>query len=228
MSINLASYIDHTILKQTTTISEVDKVCLDASLENFVAVCIPPKYVPDAKKLLDGSKVKVCTVVGFPLGFGATETKVKEIEAALEMGVDEMDMVIDLCALKSGDWKHLEDEIEACLKPVYASGKVLKVILESGILTESELLTCCEIYSNYEIDYIKTSTGYADHGASLAAVKLLKAHLPRRIGIKASGGIRTYAFAKQLIDAGATRLGCSASMQIMKESRLAESIKAGV
>ena len=215
-------------MKQTTTISEVDKVCLDASLENFVAVCIPPKYVPDAKKLLDGSKVKVCTVVGFQLGFGATETKVKEIEAALEMGVDEMDMVIDLCALKSGDWKHLEDEIEACLKPVYASGKVLKVILESGILTESELLTCCEIYSNYEIDYIKTSTGYADHGASLAAVKLLKAHLPRRIGIKASGGIRTYAFAKQLIDAGATRLGCSASMQIMKESRLAESIKAGV
>src|SRR5580704_16115155 len=118
MSINLASYIDHTILKQTTTISEVDKVCLDASLENFVAVCIPPKYVPDAKKLLDGSKVKVCTVVGFPLGFNATDVKVKEIEEALEMGVDEMDMVIDLCALKSGDWRHLENEIKACLKPV--------------------------------------------------------------------------------------------------------------
>ena len=220
MSINLASYIDHTILKQTTTISEVDKVCLDASLENFVAVCIPPKYVPDAKKLLDGSRVKVCTVIGFPLGFNATDIKVKEIEEALEMGVDEMDMVIDLCALKSGDWKHLENEIKACLKPVYSSGKVLKVILESGMLTESELLACCEIYSNYEIDFIKTSTGYADHGASVAAVKLLRAHLPRRIGIKASGGIRSYAFAKQLIDAGATRLGCSTSMHIMKESRL--------
>ena len=120
----------------------------------------------------------------------------------------------------------MEDEIEACLKPVYASGKVLKVILESGILTESELLTCCQIYSNYEIDYIKTSTGYADHGASLSAVKLLRAHLPRRIGIKASGGIRTYAFARQLIDAGATRLGCSASMHIMKESRLENVMKA--
>jgi len=220
MSINLASFIDHTILKQTTTISEVDKVCLDASLENFVAVCIPPKYVPDAKKLLDGSRVKVCTVVGFPLGFNATDVKVKEIEEALEMGVDEMDMVIDLCALKSGDWRHLENEIKACLKPVYSSGKVLKVILETGMLTDSEILACCEIYSNYEIDYIKTSTGYADHGASVAAVKLLRSHLPRRIGIKASGGIRSYAFAKQLIDAGATRLGCSTSMHIMKESRL--------
>ncbi len=220
MSINLASYIDHTILKQTTTISEVDKVCLDASLENFVAVCIPPKYVPDAKKLLDGSRVKVCTVVGFPLGFGGTDIKVREIEEALEMGVDELDMVIDLCALKSGDWRHLEGEIKACLKPVYSSGKVIKVIVESGILTESELLACCEIYRDHEIDYVKTSTGYADHGASLAAVKLLRANLPRRIGIKASGGIRSYAFAKQLIDAGATRLGCSASMHIMKESRL--------
>jgi len=225
MAINLASYIDHTILKQTTTISEVDKVCLDASLENFVAVCIPPKYVPEAKKLLDSSKVKVCTVIGFPLGFGATETKVKEIENALHMGVDEMDMVIDLCALKSGDWKHLEEEIEACLKPVYTSGKVLKVILESGILTESELMKCCKLYGNFGIDFIKTSTGFADHGASISTVKLLRANLPSRIGIKASGGIRTYDFAMQLIEAGASRLGCTASMHIMKESRLEHAAK---
>src|ERR1700759_1416304 len=116
MSFNLASYIDHTILKQTTTISEVDKVCLEASHENFVSVCIPPKYVPDAKKLLDGSRVKVCTVVGFPLGFNATDVKVREIEEAIEMGADELDMVIDLCALKSGDWKRLDQEIKACIK----------------------------------------------------------------------------------------------------------------
>lgn len=219
MPLNLASFIDHTVLKQTTTISEVDRVCVEASLEGFVSVCIPPKYVPDAKKLLDGSRVKVVTVIGFPLGYNVTDVKLKEIEDALNMGVDEVDMVIDLCALKNGNWKHLEKEIAACLKPVYEAGKVMKVIVESGILTESELLKCCAIYSNFNIDFVKTSTGFADAGASVAAVKLMREHLPARIGIKASGGIRSYGFAKELIEAGATRLGSSSSMQIMKEAR---------
>ncbi len=221
MLLNLASYIDHTILKQTTTHAEVDKLCVEASLENFMAVCVPPKYVPDAKKLLDGSRVKITTVIGFPLGFNTLEVKVKEIENALEMGVDEVDMVINLSALKSGDWKYLETEITSCLAPVYAHGKIMKVIVESGMLTDSELVSCCELYGNYEINFMKTSTGYADNGASLHAVELMRTHLPRRIGIKASGGIHTFAFAKELINAGATRLGCSASMQIMKESRSA-------
>ncbi len=219
MPLNLASYIDHTILKQTTTHAEVDRVCVEASLENFAAVCVPPKYVPDVKKLLDGSRVKVATVIGFPLGFNTLEIKVKEIENALDMGVDEVDMVINLCALKSGDWKYLETEIESCLAPVYAQRKVIKVIVESGMLTDSELVSCCKLYGNYEIDYLKTSTGYADNGATIHAVNIMRANLPNRIGIKASGGIRTFAFAKELIDAGATRLGCSASIQIMKESR---------
>ena len=188
-------------------------------MENFAAVCVPPKYVPDVKKLLDGSRVKVATVVGFPLGFNTLEVKVKEIENALDMGVDEVDMVINLCSLKSGEWKYLEEEMAACLAPVYAQGKVMKVIVESGMLTDSELVQCCELYGNFEIDFLKTSTGYADNGATVHAVTLMRANLPRRIGIKASGGIRTFAFAKELINAGATRLGCSASMQIMKESR---------
>jgi deoxyribose-phosphate aldolase len=217
MAFNIASYIEHTILKQTTTISEVDKVCLEASMENFVAVCVPPKYVFNAKKMLDSSNVKVATVIGFPLGFGAIETKLQEIDEAIEMGADELDMVIDLCALKSGDWKSLENEIKNCLKPVYAAGKVLKVIVESGILTANELLACCSLYSNYDIDYMKTSTGYAGKGATVEAVRVMRANLPFRMGIKASGGIRTYKFAKELIDAGASRIGCSASMQIMKE-----------
>src|ERR1700733_514241 len=128
MSFNLESYIEHTALKQTTTISEMDKLCLEASMENFIAVCVPPKYVTNAKKMLDSSSVKVATVIGFPLGFGPTETKLKEIHEALAMGADELDMVIDLSALKSGDWKRLEYEIATCLKPVYEAGKVLKVI----------------------------------------------------------------------------------------------------
>ncbi len=216
---NLAPYIEHTILKQVTTIAEVDKVCLEASEEGFVGVCVPPKYVTAAKKLLDGSGVKVSTVVGFPMGFGTIETKLKEIDSVLHAGADEVDMVIDLGALKSGDWKHLEDEIEACLKPIYAARKVIKVIVESGILTANELLACCKLYGKYEIDYMKSSTGYADKGVTVEAVKLMRANLPGRIGIKASGGIRTYAFAKELIEAGATRLGTSSGMQIMKESR---------
>lgn len=216
---NLASYIDHTVLKQTTTIYEVDRACVEASMENFAAVCIPPKYVADARKMLNNSKVKVATVVGFPLGYSGTDLKVQEIKEALDMGADELDMVIDLCALKSGNWKQLEQEVSSCVKPIVAAGKALKLIVESGILTEHELITCCNMYSNYPVDFLKTSTGYAESGATLDAVKLMKKHLPPHIGIKASGGIRTYQFAKELITAGATRIGCSASMQIMKESR---------
>ncbi len=221
MPLNIASYIEHTILKQTTTLAEVDKVCVEASMENFVAVCVPPKYVLDAKKLLDGSRVKVATVIGFPLGYNVTDVKLREIDDALSMGADEVDMVHDLCALKNGNWKLLEEEIAACLKPVHDAGKVMKVILETGILTDSEIIKCCQLYSNFKIDYIKTSTGFADIGATVHAIRLIKSNIPARMGIKASGGIRNYAFAKELIDAGATRLGCSSSWQIMKESRLA-------
>jgi deoxyribose-phosphate aldolase len=169
--------------------------------------------------MLDGSKVKIATVIGFPLGFNTIEIKVKEIENAIDMGADEVDMVINLCSLKSGDWKYLENEIAACLEPVYARGKLIKVIVESGMLTDGELISACQLYSNYEIDYMKTSTGYADNGATVHAVELMRANLPQRIGIKASGGIKNYAFARDLVNAGATRIGCSSSMQIIKESR---------
>jgi deoxyribose-phosphate aldolase len=221
MSFNIASFIEHTILKQTTTLAEVDKVCVEASMENFVGVCVPPKYVLNAKKLLDGSRVKIATVIGFPLGYNVTDVKLREIDDALNMGADEVDMVHDLCALKNNNWRLLEDEISACLKPVHDAGKVMKVILETGILTDSEIIKCCQLYSNFKIDYIKTSTGFADIGATVNAIKLIKANIPAKMGIKASGGIRNYAFAKELIDAGATRLGCSSSWQIMKEFRLA-------
>ncbi len=219
MSLNITSYIDHTILKQTTTLAEVDKICVEASMENFASVCIPPRYVSDAKKLLDGSRVKIATVIGFPLGYNVTDVKLREINDALDMGADELDMVHDLCALKNNNWKLLEEEIVACLKPIQDAGKVLKVIIETGILTDNEIIRCCELYSNYKIDFIKTSTGFADIGASVHAVKLIRAHIPDRIGIKASGGISTFSFAKELIDAGATRLGCTASMKLVKESR---------
>jgi len=219
MSFNLSGSIEHTLLKQTTTMAEVDKLCLEASMENFYAVCIPAKFIVNAKKMLDGSNVKVVSVISFPLGFQPVDLKVQEIEEALNRGADELDMVIDLSALKSGDYKRLEYEIENCLKPVYSAGKVLKVIVESGILTKNELLECCALYSNYDIDFMKTSTGFASKGATVEAVRIMRANLPYRVGIKASGGIRSYQAAIDLLEAGAVRLGTSASMQIMKESR---------
>ncbi len=219
MSFNLSNSIEHTLLKPGTTMSEVDKLCLEASLENFYAVCIPSKYIVNAKKMLDGSNVKVVTVISFPLGNLSPDLKVQEIEEALAKGADELDMVIDLSALKSGNYKQLEYEIETCLKPVYSEGKVLKIIVESGILTRNELLECCRLYSNYDIDFMKTSSGFASRGATVEAVRIMKANLPFRVGIKASGGIRSLQSAQDLIDAGAVRLGTSASMQIMRESR---------
>lgn len=219
MQFNLSAYIDHTLLKPTTTISDIDKLCVEASLEGFAAVCIPPRFVQDAKKMLDGTAIKVATVIGFPLGYNTIDVKVKEIEEAIKMGADELDMVINLSALKAGDWQYLENEIASCIKPIRAAGRIIKVIVESGLLTENELVGCCELYGKYRIDYLKTSTGYAENGVTVRAIELIRKHLPKGIGIKASGGIRTYDFAMELVNAGATRLGCSASMQIMKESR---------
>ncbi len=219
MALDLAAYIDHTMLKPATTASEVDKICVEASMAGFAAVCIPPRYVSSAKKLLENSRVRVATVIDFPLGFNDTDIKVTEIREAIEMGADELDMVVGLGALKTGDERYLGNEIEACLKPIRKAGKVLKVIVESGLLTNNELIACCRLYGRYDIDYMKTSTGFAAIGATTHAVRTMREYLPARIGIKASGGIKSYAFAKELIDAGATRLGCSASMQIMKEFR---------
>lgn len=217
MDFNLASYIDHTVLSQTTTASDVDKLCVEASIARFAAVCVPPRFVVGAKKLLRASNVKVATVIGFPMGYNTTSIKVREIQEAIDSGADEVDMVIDLCALKSGDWQHLKNEIEACCKPVYNSQKTIKVIVESGILTDTELIDCCKLYGNYEIGFMKTSTGFANTGASIHAVSLMRKHLPERVRIKASGGIRTCEFALDLIKAGANRIGTSAGMQIMKE-----------
>ena len=216
MSFDIAAYIDHTALKPGTTISDIDKLCLEAAMQRFAAVCVQPKYVAEAKKMLDGSGVKVATVIAFPSGKGTPAEKKAEIEHALVAGADEVDMVIDLCAVKNGDMQQLEDEITACLPPVKARHKVIKLIVESGILTDKELLACCKLYSKYDIDYMKTSTGFAEAGATVAAVKMMRANLPARIGIKASGGVRTYAFAKELIAAGATRIGTSAGMELVK------------
>jgi len=215
---NIAPYIDHTVLKPTTTVAEVEKLCTEAKQYGFAAVCVPPLFVKKAKQLTKGSTVKVATVIGFPFGYSAIEAKVAETILAILDGADELDMVINISAVKNNDWQFLANEINTVLPIVKGKGKIIKLIIESGILTEQEIITCCEIYGAAGADFMKTSTGYAEKGATVEAVQLMRKHLPTSIKIKASGGIKNYNFAKQLIDAGANRLGCSSSVQIVKEA----------
>lgn len=218
-AMNIAPYIDHTLLRADATLEDIRTLCSEAVASGFAAVCIPPVFVREAKQQVGDSGVLVSTVVGFPFGYHLPAVKTTEAEMAIMSGADELDMVINITALKSGDWRALETEVREVLEVVKLSSKRLKVIIESGILTEDELQKCCALYGRFNIDYLKTSTGYAAAGASVATVRALRDALPLHIAIKASGGIRSYAFAKELIDAGATRLGCSASMQILDESR---------
>lgn len=215
---NIASYIDHTILKQTTLVADVEKICAEALQYQFAAVCVPPLFVKKATALLTGTNVKVATVIGFPFGYSAIEAKVAETVLAIIDGADELDLVINISAIKNNDWQFLASEINAILPIVRSKQKVIKIIIESGVLTDEEIITCCDLYGAAGVDFMKTSTGYAEKGATVHAVQLMRKHLADKIHIKASGGIKTYTFAKQLIDAGATRLGCSSSIQIVNEA----------
>jgi len=218
MHSNIASYIDHTILKPTTTISDIEKLCGEAKQYSFAAVCVPPYYVKLAKDLLTGTPVKIATVIGFPFGYSNIAAKQLEITQALKDGADELDIVHNIAALKNGQWALLEEEIGSCTRLVHHAGKKIKVIIESGELTDAEIIACCAHYAPLGIDFAKTSTGYASSGASVHAVRLMREHLPSHIEIKASGGIRSFAAAQEMIAAGATRIGCSASVQIVREA----------
>lgn len=217
---NIASYIDHTFLKPTALISDIEQLCLEAKQYSFAAVCVPPPFVKLAKQLLQGSVVKTATVIGFPFGYSAIEAKIAEIVLAMMDGADELDVVINLIALKNTDWAYLANELNHIMTVVKSKGKVVKIIIESGILTHDEIIKCCDLYGAAGIDYLKTSTGYAEKGASVETVALMRRHLADNVQIKASGGIRTYEFAKQLIDAGATRLGTSAGVAIINGTPL--------
>lgn len=213
---HISRYIDHTILKPTTLIADVEKLCAEARQYAFAAVCIPPNFVKTAKSLLQESTVKTATVIGFPFGYSAVEAKIAETVLAMVDGADELDVVANISAIKNGDWLYIANEINHLMPVIKSKHKTIKVIIESGVLTNDEIIKCCDIYGAAGIDYLKTSTGYAEKGATVEAVQLFRRYLPGQAQIKASGGIRDYAFAKQLIEAGATRLGCSASVAIVQ------------
>ena len=215
---NIAEYIDHTVLKPTTTLEDVEKLCEEAVSYQFAAVCVPPLFVKKAKAILNNSSTKVATVIGFPFGYSAIEAKVAEVVLAIIDGADELDVVINISAIKNNDWKFLANEINAILPIIKNKNKVIKVIIESGILTDEEIIKCCDLYGAAGVDFMKTSTGYAEKGASLEAVKLMRKHLADNVLIKASGGIKNFIFAKQLIQSGANRIGCSSSVAIINEA----------
>lgn len=213
ISIHIAAFIDHTLLKADATEKDIRKLCVEAKKFNFASVCVNPVYVSLAGKLLVDSSVKVCTVVGFPLG--ATTSTVKAIEAkdAIKSGADEIDMVLNIGALKSGNYKLVFDDIKAVRK--ITRGKILKVILETALLEKKEKIKVCLLAKKAGADFVKTSTGFAQSGATVKDILLMRATVGPNMGIKASGGIRTQDDAVKMLNAGATRIGASASVAIV-------------
>jgi deoxyribose-phosphate aldolase len=214
---NLASKIDHTLLRADSSKAEITKLCEEAKQYGFASVCVPPYWVRECKNLLRDSKVKISAVVAFPMGYAATPAKVEECRRAIDEGASEIDMVLNIIALKAGDYNYLKNELTSAGTIVQLRGGKLKVILETGLLTRDEIIKACELCSKLCVDYVKTSTGYIDKGATVEDIKLLRAHLPKNIKIKASGGIKDRATAMAMIEAGADRIGTSSAIKIMSE-----------
>jgi len=209
MEKSLAPYLDFTLLKPDSTRIQVLELCAKAEEKSYKAVCIPPYYVPLAFHALRDCEVRVCTVVGFPLGYSESDSKIEETRRALEQGADEIDMVVNIAAVKSGDYLRVGDEIISLSRMCHDKGKLLKVIIESGMMSEDEIRLLCELCIAGQADFVKTSTGFNGVGAEIEKVKLIRSLLPEKFQVKASGGIRTEEQAWEMIQAGAGRIGAS-------------------
>jgi len=212
---NLAKFVDHTLLKPTATKPQLKELCQEAIEYNFASVCINPINVKYCSKLLKDSTIPVCTVIGFPLGANTKLTKFAEVKRGLQDGATEFDMVINIGALKDGYSKSINKEINAVVKA--ANGNCVKVIIETCLLTDDEKVIACEIAKKAGAHYVKTSTGFSTGGATIADVKLMRKTVGKKMGVKASGGIKSFADAKAMIDAGASRIGTSSGVHIVME-----------
>ncbi|MBU1078833.1 MAG: deoxyribose-phosphate aldolase [Spirochaetes bacterium] len=211
----LASMIDHTLLKPEATINQIKTLCTEARRYKFASVCINPAFVSICRDELTGSDVKVCTVIGFPLGSVTTLAKAFETRDAIANGAGEIDMVINIGLLKSKHDKNVEDDIRAVVEA--AMGSTVKVILETALLTDDEIIRACKLSKQAGAHFVKTSTGFAKSGASVHAVELMRQTVGPHMGVKASGGIRNFNDADKMIKAGASRIGASASVAIIKK-----------
>lgn len=212
---NIASKIDHTLLKPDATPDEIKELCEEAKKYHFASVCVNPAYVTLCASLLKGTDVRVCTVVGFPLGSNTTEVKKFETEQAIQNGANEIDMVINVGRLKAGDYDYVENDISQVVKAAKSKGALVKVIIETALLTDEEKVKACLICKKAGADFVKTSTGFSKGGATVGDVALMKYVVGSSIGVKASGGIRSKEEAEAMIASGADRIGASASVKIV-------------
>jgi len=216
---NIAKYIDHTNLKSYATKEDIIKLCEEAKKYGFYAVCVNPYRVKLAKEHLKGTDIKVASVIGFPLGATPTEVKVFEAKKALENGADELDMVINIGALKDKNYEYVKKDIEDVTKVAHEKGAIVKVIIETCYLSEEEKEIACKLAMEAGADFVKTSTGFGTEGATIEDVKLMRKVVGDKLGVKAAGGIRTYEEALAMINAGANRIGTSSGVKIIEGAK---------
>ncbi|MCZ2112297.1 MAG: deoxyribose-phosphate aldolase [Anaerolineae bacterium] len=217
--VNIARLIDHTLLKADASQDQIAQLCYEARTHHFASVCINPTNVRLCAQLLKGSDVKVCTVVGFPLGATSTPAKAYETQQAIRDGATEIDMVINVGALKSRDYKAVYEDIAAVVSVTHAANDLVKVIIETALLTDEEKVIACQLSKAAGADFVKTSTGFGPGGATVDDVALMRRVVGPSLGVKASGGVRNYADAQAMVAAGATRIGASAGVAIVAEAR---------
>jgi deoxyribose-phosphate aldolase len=213
----LAAAIDHTLLKPTATEAQIRQLCAEALEYEFASVCIEPCWVPLCATLLENTPVKVCTVIGFPLGATLPEVKVYEAQRCMSRGATELDMVINLGALKSNQLDLVQADIAGVVNAAHANGAIVKVIIETAYLSEEEKVTACQLAKDASADYVKTSTGFGPGGATREDVSLMRRVVGPEMGVKAAGGVKTAADAMAMIEAGATRIGSSNGVKIITE-----------
>lgn len=215
---NIASYIDHTLLKPEATQAQIMQLCAEAREYQFASVCVNPTHVKLCAQLLSGSGVDTCTVVGFPLGANSEAVKAFETREAVALGATEVDMVINVGALKSKNYAAVLDDIVAVTKAAHEGGAIVKVIIEAALLTDEEKVIACQLSRAAGVEFVKTSTGFGPGGATVADVALMRQTVGPDMGVKAAGGVRTLQDAQAMIAAGATRIGASASIAIVEEA----------
>jgi deoxyribose-phosphate aldolase len=212
----ISRIIDHTLLRPEATRAEILKICAEAREFGFASVCVNPFWVPAVSEALAGSPVKVCTVIGFPLGATSTAAKVAETEAALRAGAQEIDMVQNVGALRGGELDAVREDISVVVEAAHRAGAIVKVILETALLDDAQKITACELAKAAGADFVKTSTGFGPGGATAADIALMRATVGPVMGVKASGGIRTLDDVRKMVAAGATRIGASAGVKIVQ------------
>jgi deoxyribose-phosphate aldolase len=222
---DIARYIDHTLLKPEATLAEIEILCKEAKEYHFAAVCVNPPYAKECARLLQGTDIAIAVVVGFPLGAHTTQAKVFETQQASIDGATEIDMVINIGALKAKQYDFVREDIRAVVQAAHRQGAIVKVIIEAALLTDEEKIRACQYAKEANADFVKTSTGFGPGGATVHDVELMSKAVNGELGVKAAGGIRTLEQAEAMIRAGATRIGASAGVKIVEEARGQKSIE---